>query len=362
MSQLVPTILALNPGAASTKLGLFDGDSERFVSVVEHPETLTSQPVLAQLEPRLEAVQAELERQGVDPAGLTAVAGRGGLLRPVPSGTFRVGPAMLDDLRSAARGEHASNLGAFLAVRLAEAAGAPAYVVDPVSVDEWDEVARLSGLHGLERTCLSHALNTKAVARRHAREVDRAYAELRLVVVHMGSGISVSAHREARMVEVCNSREEGPFGADRAGGLPVAALLDRIRRGQEDAADLYRRATHRGGLLSYMGTRDVREVLRRIERGSRRARLVLDAMLYQVRREAGAMAAVLDGRVHAVLLTGGMVQAAAVAEELRERLAWIAPVHVYPGEDELRALAEGALRVVRGEEEALSYEPALTAE
>lgn len=351
-------VLALNPGAASTKLAVFDGSVERFSAGVEHDETLVGVPIMEQLHARLDAVRAELERRGVDRAALDAVVGRGGLLRPLPSGTYRVDAAMLDDLRAAERGEHASNLGAFLAERLARAAAVPAFVVDPVSVDEWEQVARLSGLHGLERTCLSHALNTKAVARRHARDIGRRYADLRLVVVHMGSGISVSAHRDGRMVEVCNSREEGPFGSDRAGSLPVATLLDRLRRGQEDPAELYQRVTRQGGLLSYMGTRDVREVIRRIERGGRRARLVLDAMLYQVRKEAGAMAAVLDGRVHAVLLTGGMVHAAGVAAELRERLAWIAPVHVFPGEDELRALAEGALRVLRGEEPALRYGPA----
>ena len=262
-----PAVLALNPGAASTKLAVFDGDAERFAVTVEHPEALTTRPILEQLEARLEAVVAELDGRGVDRAAMAAVAGRGGLLRPLRSGTYPVDDAMLEDLRAAARGEHASNLGAFMARRLAEPAGCPAFVVDPVSVDEWDGVARLSGLEALDRTCLSHALNTKAVAKRYARETGRRYGELRLVVVHMGSGISVSAHRDGRMVEVCNSREEGPFGADRAGSVPVATLLDRIRRGEADAADLYRRVTREGGLLSSMGPRDVREVIRRIERG-----------------------------------------------------------------------------------------------
>jgi butyrate kinase len=349
-----PRVLALNPGSTSTKLALFHGDRLILEENVAHGDAelaaYRNRPVLDQLPLRLDAVLHALAAHGVDPAGLDAAVGRGGLLRPLPGGTYRVSDEMLTELRAAGRGEHASNLGAFLARRLAERAGCPAYIVDPVSVDEWDDVARLSGLDGLDRDCLSHALNTKAVAKRYAAEVGRPYQELRLVVVHLGSGISVSAHRCGRMVDVTNSREEGPFSAERAGAVPTVRLVERVLREGLSFAAAEAMLFREGGIHSYLGTRDLREVERRIDAGDDRAALVLDAMLYQVRKEVGAMAAVLDGAVDAVLLTGGMARSQRVASELVARLGWVAPVEVYPGEDELRALAEGALRVLAGAE------------
>jgi butyrate kinase len=224
-----------------------------------------------------------------------------------------------------------------------------------VSVDEWDDVARLSGLAGLDRECLSHALNTKAVAKRHAAQVGRTYESLGLVVVHLGSGISVSAHRDGRMVDVTNSREEGPFSTERSGTVPTVRLLERVLRENRSFAEAEAMLFREGGIQSYLGTRDLREVERRIDAGDARARLVFDAMLYQVRKEVGAMAAVLEGRVDAVLLTGGMARSERVAGELVDQLDWLAPVRVYPGEDELRALAEGATRVLDGAEAARDY-------
>ncbi|MGK7311720.1 MAG: butyrate kinase [Candidatus Longimicrobiales bacterium M2_2A_002] len=352
-------ILAVNPGSTSTKVAVFDGGGAIIEHAIEHGDSVLAPfadgPVLDQLGLRLEAVLGLLEGRGVDPAGLEATAGRGGLLRPLRSGTYRVTDAMLDELRTAARGEHASNLGAFLARDLAEPAGCPAFIVDPVSVDEWDDVARLSGLAGLDRQCLSHALNTKAVAKRYAVEVGTAYDGLRLIVVHMGSGHSVSAHRDGRMVEVTNSREEGPFSTERAGTVPTVRLVHRVLDDGLSSDEAERMLFREGGLLSYLGTRDLREVEARIDDGDEEARLVVGAMLYQLRKSVGAMAAVLDGDVDAILLTGGMAKSERLVGELSAGLAWIAPVHLYPGEDELRALAEGAGRVLGGEEEALEY-------
>lgn len=352
-------ILAVNPGASSTKVGVFVDGAATLVAAVPHSDDdlapFRGRPVLDQLEMRLAAVRAALAGEGEATSSYDAVVGRGGLLRPLPGGTYCVTDRMFDDLRAAPRGEHASNLGAFLARRLADEAGCGAFVVDPVSVDEWDDVARLSGLEGLDRESLSHALNTRAVARRYADETGRAYAELRLVVAHLGSGITVSAHRDGRMVDATNSREEGPFSMERAGSVPTVRLVRRVLEAGLTADAAERMLFGDGGVHSYVGTRDLRELLRRIDHGDDRARLVLDAMLYQVRKECGAMAAVLDGRVDAVLLTGGMAHAAEVSVPLVAALAWIAPVRVYPGEDELRALAEGAGRVVRGEEEAREY-------
>lgn len=356
-------ILAVNPGSTSTKLAVFDGGGRRFEEAIRHGDEelapFRTRPILDQLGMRLAAVRGVLDerRAGgrVDPAGFAAVVGRGGLLRPLEGGTYRVTDRMLAELRSARRGEHASNLGAFLARELADAGGCPAYVVDPVSVDEWDDVARVSGLQGLDRECLSHALNTKAVARRFARETGTPYRELRLVVVHMGSGHSVSAHRGGRMVEVTNSREEGPFSAERAGTVPTVALARRILEGGHSFDAVERMLFREGGIHSYLGTRDLREVEARIDAGDDRARQVFDAMVYQLRKAVGAMVAVLEGDVDAVLLTGGMAHDERLVGELSARLSWVAPVHVHPGEDELAALAEGAARVVAGEEAALDY-------
>jgi butyrate kinase len=356
-----PLIIALNPGSTSTKIGLFRGDEPVGEETVRHSDDalrpFNRRPVLDQLDMRLAAVRDALTTLGVPPGRPAAVAGRGGLLEPLASGTYVVNDAMLNDLRQARRGEHASNLGAFLARGLAGQAGCPAFVVDPVSVDEWEPVARLSGLAGLDRECLSHALNTKAVAKRFARQTGRPYDDMRLVVAHLGSGISISAHRDGRMVDVCNPREEGPFSADRSGGLPAIRLLDLALSGKATHHELVRRIFREGGVYSYLGTRDLADVERRVEDGDEAAALVVDAMLYQIAREIGAMATVLAGRVDAVLLTGGMAHSVRYTEDLTRRVDWIAPVHVFPGEDELRALAEGAARVVRGEEEGREYRP-----
>lgn len=352
-------ILAVNPGSTSTKVALYDGAEARFQHVIRHSDDVLApfrdRPILDQRGLRLEAVRGVLEGWGQDPAGLDATVGRGGLLRPLESGTYAVTDAMLDELGRAPRGEHASNLGAFLARALAEPAGCPAFIVDPVSVDEWDDVARLSGLAGLDRVCLSHALNTKAVAKRHAREAGVSYTELRLVVVHMGSGHSVSAHRNGRMVDVTNSREEGPFSTERAGTVPTVRLVERVLAEGLSFDDAERMLFREGGLHSYLGTRDLREIEARVDDGDERARVVFDAMAYQLRKAVGVMVAVLDGDVDAILLTGGMARSDRLVSALTPRLLWIAPVHVYPGEDELQALAEGALRVLTGEEAVREY-------
>jgi butyrate kinase len=312
--------------------------------------------MLAREDYRASLIERELEAAGYIQAGLgvarfAAVAGRGGFLRPLPCGTYLVDEVMLEELRLALRGEHASNLGAFLALRFARAAGVNAYIVDPVTVDEWQPSARLTGSPLVERTCITHALNTKAVARRFARDQGRIYEAMRLVVAHMGSGISVSAHRDGRTID-SNSIEEGPFGPDRSGGLPVRALIKLCLSGAYTQAQLDRHVFGDGGLFAYLGTRDLQEVERRIDAGDAKAAQVFEAMVYQTAKEAGAMAAVLKGKVDAVLLTGGMAHSQRLVKLLSGYLEWIAPVRVYPGEDELQALAAGVFRVLDGEEQA----------
>ena len=288
-------------------------------------------------------------------------------------GTYLVDDAMVEELRLARRGEHASNLGAVLALRFAQAAGVRAYIVDPVTADEWQPCARFSGSPLVERSYVGHSLNTKAVARRYARAVGRSYAALRLIVIHMGSGVTVSAHREGRMID-SNSIEEGPFGPDRTGSLPVRALIKLCMSGAMTEAELDRHVFGDGGLFAYLGTRDLQEVERRIasgqgglgkagaefgnsgagvpETGDAKAAAIFEAMIYQIAKEAGAMAAVLEGKVDAVLVTGGMAHSERAVNRLRAFVQWIAPVAVFPGEDEFQALAEGVFRVLDGEEEA----------
>lgn len=352
-----PLVLAVNPGAGSTKLALFRGEALVREERLEHPALAAGRRarVWDELPDRLLAAQAFVDGAGLRPGDLAAVVGRGGLLPPVASGAYAVDEAMLADLERAERGEHASNLGAPLARALAAPHGCPALVVDPVSVDELEPVARVSGLAGVERRSFSHALNMRAVARRFARERGRRHEELRLVVVHLGTGISLSAQRDGRMVDVVNPQDEGPFSGDRSGGVPATALVALCFAPGAREADVRRRLFGDGGLFGYLGTRDVREALLRAQAGDAGAALLVDALTYQVAKSAAAMAAVLEGKVDAVLLTGGLAHLAPVVEAVSRRVGWIAPVVVHPGEDELRALAEGALRVVSGEERARRY-------
>ena len=348
-------VLVLNPGSTSTKFGVYARDGAELVRTIRHGQDelagFRGQPMLAQLDYRAELIEQALAAAGYAADGFAAVAGRGGLLPPTACGTFLVDDAMVAELRLARRGEHASNLGALLALRFAQAARVNAYIVDPVTVDEWEPCARPTGSPLVQRTSVGHALNTKAVARRYAREQGRAYQTLRLIVAHLGSGITVSAHQDGRMID-SNSIEEGPFGVDRSGGLPVRALVKLCFSGKYTQEQLDRHVFGDGGLFAYLGTRDLVEVERRIDAGDQEAARFFEAMVHQVCKEAGAMAAVLKGKVDAVLLTGGMAYSERVVSLLRSSLDWIAPIRVYPGEDELQALAEGVFRVLSGEEQA----------
>jgi butyrate kinase len=306
---------------------------------------------LAQADFRAGLIAHALAAAGYDARRLAAVGGRGGFLPPLPCGTYLVDGAMVEELRLAKRGEHACNLGGVLALRFARAAGVNAYIVDPVTADEWQPCARISGSPLVPRLAVGHVLNTKAVARRFARERGRAYEDVRLIVIHLGSGITVSAHRGGRMIDN-NTPEEGPMGPDRSGSLPVRELIKVSSSGAYTQKQLDRKVFGEGGLFAYLGTRDLKEVERRMDAGDGAAAAVYDAMIYQIAKEAGAMAAVLEGRVDAVLLTGGMAHSERLVSGLKAYIDWIAPVTVYPGEDELRSLAEGVFRVLDGEEQA----------
>jgi butyrate kinase len=348
-------VLAINPGSTSTKFGVYLRGGAEWVRTIRHGDEelvrFQGRPILARLDYRARLIAEELAQAGYSPQSFAATAGRGGLLPPMPCGTYLVDEAIVEELQSARNGEHASNLGALLALEFARAAGTNAYIVDPVTVDEWPQRARLSGSPLIARKAIGHALNTKAVAKRYAREQGQHYEGLRLVVAHMGSGITVSAHAGGRMIDN-NTLGEGPMGPDRAGSVPALELVKLCYSGEFAQKEMERKVFGDGGLVAYLGTRDLEEIERRIAAGDRAAALVVEAMLYQIGKWSGAMAAALEGRVDAVLLTGGMAYSQSVIEGLRPFLGWIAPIHVYPGEDELEALAQGVFRVLDGEEPA----------
>ena len=348
-------VLVINSGSTSTKFGVFSAVGAEWVSSVHHGdeeiEQFRGRSMLARTGYRAALIEKALAAAGYDAKHFAAVGGRGGLLPPMACGTYLVDDAMVEELRLARRGEHASNLGAVLALRFAQAAGVNAYIVDPVTVDEWQDCARISGLPQIERSCVGHALNIKAVARRYAREAGRPYGDLRLIIAHLGSGITVSAHRGGKMIDN-NTPEEGPLGPDRTGSLPVRELIKLCFSGKYAETQLDRMVFGEGGLFAYLATRDLQEVERRIDAGDAKAAAVYEAMVYQVAKETGAMAAVLEGRVNALLLTGGMAHSERLVNRLRQYIEWIAPITVYPGEDELQALAEGVFRVLNGEEQA----------
>ncbi len=350
-------ILAINPGSTSTKVAVFEDEREILRKNIPHSaeQLKRFERIADQKEFRTSIVRQALEEAGISPSSLSAVVGRGGLLKPLKSGTYIVNKKMLQDLERAERGEHASNLGAMIAYEIAKEAGVEAYIVDPVSVDELPTIAKITGMAEIEKPVLSHALNTKAVAKRYSKEVTRPYEELRLIVVHLGSGNSVSAHENGRMVDVTNSMEEGSFGMDRAGGVPCMQLLKLAFSGKYEFKVLKKRLFGEGGVYSYLHTKDFREVEERARAGDSRAEAIAEAMAYQIAKDVGAMATVLSGKIDAILITGGIAHSQWFLNKLIPRIEFIAPVKLYPGEDELRALAEGVLRVLRGEEKPLVY-------
>lgn len=356
--------LVINPGSTSTKVAVFDDETPRFASVLYHSahELAQFSRVADQVAFRRDAVLNLLREQGVDFCTLDAVVGRGGILRPVPSGTFRVNEKMLFEMRHPVEREHASNLGSIIAYEIAIQVGAPSFIVDPVSVDELDPIARISGLPNVERRSLSHALNLKATARRAAGDLGSVYEALNLVGVHLGGGITVSAHRKGRMVDVNQALDgTGPFSSERSGGLPVGDVVrmcysvppyEDVHLGYDD---MFRKIAGRGGLVAHLGTNDGAEVQRQIEAGDAHARLIYEAMAYQIAKEIGLMSTVLKGDVDAIYLTGGLAHSQLLMRWIVERTAWIAPVLIYAGENEMLALVQGALRVLNGQEMAMEY-------
>ncbi len=352
-------ILAINPGSTSTKVAFFEDDREIWSDTQRYDVDVLKEfhGIMAQQDFRLDEIRKVVDANKTDLSELDAVVGRGGLLKPIPGGTYEVNSDMIADLGSCKYGAHASNLGAGLAVSLAREGGCNrAFIVDPVVVDELIPEARLSGMPGIDRRSIWHALNQKAVARRVAGEMGKKYEDLNIIVAHMGGGISVGAHENGKTIDVNNALDgEGPFSPERAGSLPAGGLVRLAYSGKYDLPELMKKMVGNGGLVAHLGTNDLREVQKMIEAGNEKAKLVFEGLALQVAKEIGSRAAVLMGKVDAIVLTGGLAYSDMLVERIRERVSYIAEIKVYPGEDEMMALAEGALRVLKGEEEANIY-------
>lgn len=349
-------ILTINPGSTSTKIGVFENDRQVFEASIpfSEEERQKFKNITDQLDTRFETITRALGGAGIALADFCAVSARGGLLAPVRSGTFLVNDAMEEYLRAAPRGEHASNLGPLLARKFARLAGCAAFVVDPVSVDELTDVAKVTGAPEIKRTSLVHALNQRAVARRVANGLGREYEDCRFVVAHLGTGVTIGAHMDGRIVDVVGAKADGPFSPERAGALPADGLIELCFSGKYTEAELKKKLLSGWGFVAHLGTRDLREILKMAESDGH-ARLIYDAFVYQVAKGIGELSTVLDGELDAIILTGGMAYSEKLLADVSKKVAFIARIEVVPGEDELLALALGALRVLNGTETAREY-------
>lgn len=347
-------ILAINPGSTSTKIAVFNNVDDIFTKTLRHSvEELAEFPrIIDQYEFRKKIIINSLENASIQLNSLDAIVGRGGLIKPIPGGVYRVNDLMIEDIRKELLGEHASNLGAILAKELAKESGKKigAFIVDPVVVDEMEELARFSGHPELPRISIFHALNQKAVSRRHAREKKLDYNKLNLIVVHLGGGITVGVHKNGKVIDVNNGLDgDGPFSAERSGGLPVGALVRLCFSGKYQINEIKKMITGKGGLVAYLNTNNAFEIEDRIKSGDKYAETVYQAMAYQISKEIGACATVLNGDVDAILITGGLANSEILVRWIKQRISFIAPIFVYPGEDEMKALAEGVYYALAGE-------------
>jgi butyrate kinase len=353
-------ILAINPGSTSTKIGVFVNLNPVFLKNIQHdPEELSKfEKITDQFQYRKDIIAEQLNHAGISEDVVKAVVGRGGLLKPIESGVYLVNERMKEDLRNSPIGEHASNLGGLIADAFAQQLNdVKAYIANPVVVDEFDDIARISGNPLFQRKSIFHALNQKAVARSHAKAVLRKYEDMNVIVAHLGGGITVGAHRKGRVVDVNNGLDgEGPFSPERSGTLPVGDLVKLCFSGKYTQKEVMKMIKGEGGLMAYLGTTSAYDVENSMAEGDEHAALIYNAMAYQVAKDIGAMSTVLKGDVEAILITGGIAHSKWFVNQIIERVHRIAPVHVYPGEDEMKALAFNGMRVLAGETEAKIYD------
>lgn len=350
--------LIINPGSTSTKIGVFEDETLLFEETLRHSTEEIAQyaSIVDQKDFRKNIIVNLLKEKEFDINSLNMVVGRGGMLKAIPGGTYAVTDELLADLKIGKQGQHASNLGGILAREIGDSIGVPSFIVDPVVVDEMMPIARYSGVPELPRTSVFHALNQKAVAKRYAKETGKAYQDLNLIVVHMGGGVSVGAHKNGRVIDIFNALDgDGAFSPERAGSVPSGALVKLCFSGKYTEQEIYKKLVGNGGFNAYMGTNDMRDVEKAVLEGDKHAEEIRDAFVLQVAKDMGSMACVLDGKVDQIIVTGGIAYDKGVVEGLKARAEWIAPFTVYPGEDELLALVQGGLRVLNGQEEVMKY-------
>ncbi len=351
-------ILTINPGSTSTKIGVFHNERSIFEKTLRHniEELQRFDRIIDQYEFRKNHILETLHEQGINISKFDAVCARGGLLRPIEGGTYVVNDEMIEDLKSGYAGQHASNLGGIIAREIADGLNIPSYIVDPVVVDEMSVLAKVSGMPEIERKSIFHALNQKAVARKAAASLGKRYENMKMIITHMGGGITIGVHDRGRVVDVNNGLHgEGPFTPERAGTVPAGDLVDLCFSGEYTKEEIMKKLVGTGGLLGYLGTNDAVKVEQMIQGGDEKARFIYDAMAYQVAKEIGAASAALKGEVEAIVLTGGLAYGKSFVSAIRSYIDWISDVLVYPGENELQSLAQGALRVLQGEEQSKQY-------
>jgi butyrate kinase len=347
-------ILAINPGSTSTKIALFEDEKMVNEKNINHSneEIEKYEHVADQYEMRYKEIRNFLNEINYDINNLSAVVGRGGLLPPVKSGAYKVNEVMVDVLRNRPVSEHASNLGGIIAYEMAEKLGIPSFIYDSVAVDELEDIARYSGMADIERKSLSHALNMRSVAIKTAKEIDKNYMKSTIIVAHLGGGMSISVHKNGKMVDIV-SDDEGPFSPERAGRVPCKVLIDMCYN--NDHKTMKTKLRGKGGLISYLGTNDAREVEKMIADGNEEAAVIYEAMAYQIAKGIGELATVVEGEVDAIAITGGIAYSKMITDWITKRVKFIAPVHIYPGENELESLVLGTIRVLDGKEEARVY-------
>jgi butyrate kinase len=351
--------LIINPGSTSTKIAVYSDETMIYEKTIRHTneELQPYSNVADQFEFRKEIIISQLSENNISLNELDAVVGRGGLLKPIEGGTYKVNDKLIEDLKTNVKGEHASNLGAIISRSIADELNIPSFIVDPIVVDEIEDVARISGHPYFERICIWHALNQKAVARRAAKEkFGKKYEEMNFIVAHLGGGISVGAHKKGKAIDVNNALNgEGPFSPERSGSLPIAQLIKMCFSGKYSEDEMNKMVVGKGGISAYLGTNSAKEVSERAKSGDEKAKLIYSAMAYQVAKTIGEYAVVLDGNVDAILITGGIAYDNSFVQMIEDKVKFIAEVITYPGEDELLALAQGGLRVLNGIEESKTY-------
>ncbi|MFD3155681.1 butyrate kinase [Haloimpatiens sp. FM7330] len=351
-------LLVINPGSTSTKIALFNNEDCILTQSLSHDsqEIKKFEKIYDQKDMRTEGILNWLKENSVELNNLIGVVARGGLLRSMPGGTYEVTEKMLQDLKLGVQGQHASNLGGIIAHEIACKSGTKSFIVDPVAVDEFIDEARVSGIPEISRRSLVHALNIKAVTRKVCKKINKSFEDSTFVVCHLGGGISIASVKNGRILDCNNANESGPFSPERAAGLPVGDIVKIAFSGKYTQRELKRKLIGEGGLVGYLGTNDARNVDKMIENGDKRAELIFSAMAYQIAKEIGSMAVVLNGKIDAIILTGGIAYDKKITNWIKERVEFIAPVELVPGEDEMLALAQGALRVINGKEKAKIYE------